>query len=98
MVKKSKKLPRTKTHNDRHTQILEVACVSVQGDVIIPGKRSSNQEQALRAITAAVDRLDTVDSGLTSCDTGWRANVQGKCWCCYWSPRRLAERAEQGRK
>jgi len=82
----------------RQVQIYLKSVFVVMIEASVPGKRSSSQEQALRALTAPVDQLDTVDSGLTSCDTGWRGSVQDKCCCCCWSPRRLAGGAGQRRK
>lgn len=58
-------------------------------DVTVPGRRSSIQDPALPALTAPVDQLDTVDSGLTSCDTGWWVTQRDECCRCRWSPRRL---------
>lgn len=59
-------------------------------NVTVPDKSSSFQDPVLRALTAAVDQLDTADSGLTSCDSGWWATVQDERCHCQWSPRRLA--------
>lgn len=49
-------------------------CGEINGTV--PGRSSSIQDLALRALTAPVDQLDTVDSGMTSCDSGWWVTEQ----------------------
>lgn len=45
-------------------------CV-VKVNITVPGRSSSIQDPALQTLTAPVDQLDTENSGLTSCDTGW---------------------------
>lgn len=61
----------------------------VRVNIAVLGRSSSILDPALRALAAPVDQLDTVDSGLTSCESGSRATQRDECCCCRWSPRRL---------